>query len=81
MKTYNFQVVIEPDEDRWIAYCPVLEKYAAATWGYSKEEARRHIYEVIGMVIQELVEDKEAIPDDPVVDGSVFSDSRVEITV
>ena len=31
MKTYTFQVVIEPDEDRWRAYSPELEEYGGAT--------------------------------------------------
>jgi predicted RNase H-like HicB family nuclease len=39
MKSYLFRVVVEPDEDRWHAYCPALDKYGAATWGYTKEEA------------------------------------------
>jgi hypothetical protein len=26
MKTYLFRLVVEPDEDRWVAYCPVLEE-------------------------------------------------------
>ena len=24
MKTYIFKVMVEPDEDRWSAYCPTL---------------------------------------------------------
>ena len=31
MKTYVFRVVVEPDEDRWIAYCPILEDKGGAT--------------------------------------------------
>jgi len=31
MKTYTFNVVVEPDEDRWHAYCPVLVHQGAAT--------------------------------------------------
>ncbi len=57
MKSYVFRVIVEPDEDRWHAYCPVLEKYGAATWGYTKEEALKSIEEVIEMVVDELVED------------------------
>ena len=41
MKTYTFQVVIEPDEDRWQAYCPELVQYGGATWGYTREEAEK----------------------------------------
>ena len=57
MKTFTFNVVIEPDDDRWHAYCPALEQYGAATWGYTEEEALRHIQEVVQMVVAELRED------------------------
>lgn len=64
MKTYIFRVVVEPDENRWHAHCPALEKYGAATWGNTQEEALKHIHEVIQMVIEELIEDGEPIPRD-----------------
>ena len=32
-KTYQFQMVIEPDEDSWFACCPTLEGQGAATCG------------------------------------------------
>ena len=41
MTTYTFRVVVEPEEDRWRAYCPALEAQGAATWGYTQEEALR----------------------------------------
>ena len=56
MKTYTFRVIVEPDEDCWTAYCPVLERYGAATWGYTKEEALKNIQEVVEMVVEELIE-------------------------
>jgi predicted RNase H-like HicB family nuclease len=64
MKTYVFRVVVEPDEDRWSAYCPALRKYAATTWGNTQEEALKHIREVVQMVVEELSEDGEPIPED-----------------
>ncbi len=68
-----------------MGYCPALEKYAATTWGYTKEEARRHIYEVVEMVVQELMEDEEPIPDDLAddlaSDDPISSDSKVAITI
>jgi predicted RNase H-like HicB family nuclease len=57
MKTYTFQVVVEPDEDRWHAHCPALEQYGAATWGSTHEEALKHIQEVVQMVAEELAGD------------------------
>ena len=64
MKTYVFRVVVEPDEDRWHAYCPALEKYGAATWGNTMEEAFKHIKEVVEIIVNELSEDKEPIPEE-----------------
>ena len=81
VKTYMFRVVVEPDDDRWVAYCPALEKYAATTWGYTREEALQHIQEVIQMVLQELVEDQEAIPDEPSEEVIVSSEPRVAVTI
>jgi predicted RNase H-like HicB family nuclease len=62
--TYTFSVVVEPDEDAWFAYCPALKGYGAATWGSTREEALRHIREVVAMVVAELVEDGEDLPAD-----------------
>ena len=56
MKTYSFKVVVEPDEDRWHAYCPALIGQGAATWGYTQQEALRQIQEVVQMVVESLVE-------------------------
>ena len=55
LTTYTFKIVIEPDEDRWRAYCPALEEQRAATWGHTREEALRHIREVLEMIVPELV--------------------------
>jgi predicted RNase H-like HicB family nuclease len=64
VKTYIFRVVVEPDEDRWVSYCPTLDKYAADTWGYTREEALENIKEVIQMVLEEMAEDNEPIPEE-----------------
>ena len=67
MTTYTFRVVVEPDEDRWRAYCPALEVEGAATWGHTREEALRHIREVLEMIVAELVEEGRPVPPDAVV--------------
>ena len=67
MKTYIFKVVLEPDEDRWSAHCPALFPQGAATWGNTREEALKHINEVVQMIVQELAEDGEPIPEDVLV--------------
>ena len=67
MKTYVFRVAVEPDEDRWSAYCPALLSQGATTWGDTQEEALKHINEVVQMVVKELVADGEAVPGDVLV--------------
>ncbi len=81
MKTYTFKVVVEPDEDRWHAYCPALHHYGAATWGTTREEAAKHIQEVVQIIIDELSEDGTAIPLGPKEDVAEFSDERVAVSV
>jgi len=81
MKSYVFKIVVEQDEERWFAYCPALRKYGATTWGYTKEEAYKNIKEVVEMVIDELVEDKEPIPEDPKEEVEIFFDPRVLVNV
>ena len=61
VRLYGFRVVVEPDEDRWQSYCPALEHYGAATWGYTQEEALKNIGEVVQMILEELQEDQETI--------------------
>jgi predicted RNase H-like HicB family nuclease len=77
VKTYVFHVVVEPDEDRWHAYCPALEHLGAATWGTTREEALKHINEVVEMVVKESIEDGEPVPEDV----QVSAEPLVSVTV
>lgn len=81
MKTYTFRVIVEPDGDRWHAYCPALEQYGGATWGNTQEEALKHIQEVVQMVVEELQEDAVPIPDTPRQDVEVSEEPRVSVTI
>ena len=63
MKSYVFRVVLERDEDRWHAMVPEIESRGAATWGRTREEALKNIQEVAQMVIEEMLEDGEPIPE------------------
>jgi predicted RNase H-like HicB family nuclease len=55
MKTYIFNVSLEPDEDGWRAFYPPLESIGASTWGKTQEEALQHIHEVLAMIIEEFI--------------------------
>jgi len=81
MQTYTFKVVVEPDEDRWFAYCSALHEYGAATWGYTRDEALKNINEVVQMVITELHEDGITIPTTPSDEVEVYSGDRIAVTV
>jgi predicted RNase H-like HicB family nuclease len=81
MKTYTFRVIVEPDGDRWHAYCPALEQFGAATWGVTQAEALKHIQEVVQMVVEELQEDAVPIPEVPRRDVEVSEEPRVSVTV
>jgi predicted RNase H-like HicB family nuclease len=90
MKTYSFKVVVEPDQDAagnqaWYAYCPALQSIGAATSGRTKEEALKNINDVVHMIVQELVEDGQPLPEGPddTVDVAEISQEapRIAVTV
>lgn len=81
MKTYVFRIVLEPDEDRWFAYCPALEEKGGATWGNTKTEALKNIREVLEMTIESLIEHGEPIPEKPETEVRIFPEPLVAITL
>jgi len=87
MKTYNFKVVIEPDEDfdgnpsGWHAYCPVLEAQGASTWGETEAAALKNINDVVRMVVESMLEHGQHIPEEPSDQVEVTVEPRVAVTV
>jgi predicted RNase H-like HicB family nuclease len=88
MKTYNFKVVIEPDEDAegnpaWHAFCPALESVGAATSGHTREEALVRINEVVQMIVQEFIEEGRRLPEGPAdsVEVEEISEEQPHIAV
>ena len=87
MKTYNFKIVVEPDEDfdgnpaGWHAYCPVLERQGGSTWGETEDVALRNINEVVRMVVESMLEHGERIPEEPSDQVEVTVEPRVAVTV
>lgn len=87
MKTYNFKVVVERDEDfdghpsGWHAYAPVLVRQGASTWGSTKTEALSNIERVLRMVLESMREHGEPIPEEPAEQVEVTVEPRVAITV
>jgi predicted RNase H-like HicB family nuclease len=62
MKTYTFKVAVEPDEDRWHAYCPALESQGAQPGGTLARKALKHIGEVVPLVVDSIIEHGDALP-------------------
>jgi predicted RNase H-like HicB family nuclease len=81
MKTYTFKVIVETDEDfdgnpsGWHAYCPILERQGASTWGATETEALQNINNVVRMVVDSMIEHGEHIPDEPA------DEDEVQVTV
>jgi predicted RNase H-like HicB family nuclease len=68
-------------EDAWHAYCPALVSQGGATWGATKEEALKHIEEVVKMVVESLIEHGEPVPETPAGEVQVSTEPRVAVTI
>ena len=60
MKTYQFTVVIESDEEAFHAFVPALP--GCHTFGMTVDEARANIAEAMELHIESMQEDCESIP-------------------
>jgi predicted RNase H-like HicB family nuclease len=87
MKTYNFKIVVEPDEDfdgnpsGWHAYCPALERQGASTWAETEVAALKNINDLIRLVVESMLERGERIPEEPADQVEVSFEPRVAVTV
>jgi predicted RNase H-like HicB family nuclease len=80
LRTYTLNVVVEPDDDMWHAYCPTLLAYGAATWGATREEALDHIREVTGMIVERMADGGASVPIAPADQGPAAGE-RIVVTV
>ncbi len=62
MKTYIFPIAFEESDGAWHVYVPGLESQGAVTWGRTRDEALRNIQEAVQMLVEEMLEDGEALP-------------------
>ena len=81
MKTHTFKVVVEPDEDRWHAYCPALERQGASTWGQTRQEALKHINEVVQLVVESMIENGDQLPEATREEVQITVEPRVTVNV
>ena len=75
MKTYQFTVVIEPDEDAFHAYVPALP--GCHSFGATIDEARANIAEAMELHVESMAEDGEPIP----VEGEPLFITRLSVPV
>jgi predicted RNase H-like HicB family nuclease len=78
---YTFEVVVEPDEDAWYAYCAALVQQGGAAWGATREEALANLDEVIRLVVASLIEHGEPIPEEPADRRHLSEQQCVDVTV
>ena len=81
MKTHTFKVVVVADEDRWHAYCPALKGKGGSTWGHTRDEALKHIGEVVQLVVESMLEHGEPLPNESAEQVQVTVDPRVTVNV
>ena len=65
-KILKLEVVIEPDDDVYHAYCPILKGCHSS--GDTKEEAFENIQEAVKIHLEVMIEDGEDIPGIGIVD-------------
>jgi predicted RNase H-like HicB family nuclease len=75
MKTYQFTVVIEPDDGAFHAFVPALP--GCHTFGMTIDEARANITEAMELHIESMLEDGEAVP----VEGEPLFVTRISVPV
>jgi predicted RNase H-like HicB family nuclease len=61
--SYKFTVVIEPDEEGFHAFVPVLP--GCHSFGATVDEARANIVEAMELHIESMREDGEPVPTEP----------------
>jgi len=81
MRTYTFNIVVEPDEDCWHAYCPALHEKGSPLWGHTREEALRNIEEVVRLGMESMVEHDEPLPESLGGQVEVTVEPRVAVTL
>jgi predicted RNase H-like HicB family nuclease len=67
VKSYTLRAVVEEDtfpdgSMGYFAYVPELEHIGGATQGKTAPEALKNLQEVLQMIIEELIEEKQPIP-------------------
>jgi predicted RNase H-like HicB family nuclease len=67
LNTYMFQVVLMPDGQAWIAYCPLLQRYGVWTRGATPHAVLRQIQELAQQVVSVLTDSGMPVPQDVLI--------------
>ena len=62
LNTYIFEIIIEPDEEGFHVYCPLLK--GCHTWGKDRKEAMKNIEEAVELYIEDMLEAGDPLPDE-----------------
>ena len=65
MTRVNYTIILEPDEDEWLAYMPALPGCHAP--GETPDEALRELHVVFEMILEEYEEGGKPLPPDVAV--------------
>jgi len=87
MKSYSFKVVLQkdkwPDEPEekaiWRAYIPVLP--GAHAWGDTVAEALENLKNAVDLIIEDLQERGEPIPQEPASQVQIANEPLITVTV
>lgn len=60
-KTYEFEVIIEPERDGWVAYSPEIECWGGITWGKTRKEVEENIKPAIDSTLECMFEEGDWI--------------------
>ena len=77
MKLYSFRTIIEPDENGYHGFVPLLK--GVHTCGDTLQEVKENLNEAIRCHVQGLLKDNEVVPNESDVFESVQSFSEKEL--
>jgi len=87
VKSYTFKVILaedkwpdEPEEKAiWRAYIPILP--AAHAWGDTQQQALGNLRNAIDLIIEDMLERGESIPEEPRSQVKTSKEPLVTVTV
>lgn len=87
LRSYTFRVVLEKDkwpdeadnEAIWRAHIPVLP--SAHAWGDTPQEALENLRNAVDLIIEEMLERGQAIPEEPPSQVKTSNEPLITVTI